>query len=173
LAAGLWLACLLHHFTDVTRDEEAGRTFSKKPAVATRYSAEERHRVKMGYLGEHPRARTRELVELLETSSTTVQRDLNELMGQGLLERRGERLDPLWVCHDNGKTLATADDGLIPRQRNILGLLEGGDRITRELAESLDVTTQTIRRDMRVLGERGLAGQASGTGKPTWQFIKK
>ena len=125
--------------------------------VGQKLNTEERKKIILKLIEENEKISIQQLVENIEVSKSTVERDLKELKEENKIEYIGSRKSGKWIINYKRENVGINDSEKANtelRQNSILKIIkDNGDISAIEISKILNVTARTIERDLKELKE--------------------
>ena len=141
--------------------------------VGQKLNTEERKNIILKLIEENEKISIQQLVENIEVSKSTVERDLKELKEENRIEYVGSRKSGKWIINYNQENVGINEEINVGikrenvgindsekmntelRQNSILKIIkDNGDISAIEISKILNVTARTIERDLKELKEQ-------------------
>ena len=126
--------------------------------VGQKLNTEERKNIILKLIEENEKISIQQIVENIEVSKSTVERDLKELKEENRIEYIGSRKSGKWIINYKRENVGINDSEKMNtelRQNSILKIIkDNGDISAIEISKILNVTARTIERDLKELKEQ-------------------
>ena len=144
------------------QNEVINEEINEEINVGQKLNTEERKNIILKLIEKNEKISIQQIVESIEVSKSTVERDLNELKEENKIEYIGSRKSGKWIIHTH-KENDGINDGIndgkkmnsTERRNIILKLIEENENISaKQIIETINVSRPTIERDLKELKEQ-------------------
>ena len=126
--------------------------------VGQKLNTEERRNIILKLIEENEKISIQQIVENIEVSKSTVERDLKELKEEDKIKYIGSRKSGKWIINYKRENVGINDSEKMNtelRQNSILKIIkENGNISAIEISKILNFTARTIERDLKELKEQ-------------------